>query len=134
MIKLSKFCILLLYRLLLARMYFKSCMWVLHSCAASGENGRRSCDSEAKSGIHLPSLRCPALRSLAQNWSFWLHLQPLQGSRLLPGVTHLGLTWPWGSNGAARGPTDTAPVQRGGGSSSRSQGDLTDAPGLITFT
>lgn len=64
MIKLSKFCILLLYRLLLARMYFKSCLWVWHSCAASGANRGRNRDSEVKSRIHLPSLRCPALRWL----------------------------------------------------------------------
>lgn len=100
-------------------MYFKSCLWVLHSCAASGENRGRSCDSEVKSRIHLPSLRCPALSCLGHNWSLWLCLQPLEGADSCQGW----LTWGF------EGTNTASPVLVGMASSSQS--DLADSPGLL---
>lgn len=67
----------------------KSCLWVLHSGAASGEKVERSRDSEVMSRLHLPSFRCPVLRCLHLSWLFWLHLYSLEEGSCLPRVTHL---------------------------------------------
>lgn len=138
MIKLSKFCILLLYRLLLARMYFKFCLWVLCSCAASGENQGRNHDCEVKSRIwlHTDAQLWDALVRTSPSGSIYSHWREggsCQGWLTWGFPMHLGqwvvLPGHWHRHRPSAAGW-AAPV----GMASRSQGDLADTPGLITDT